>query len=191
MTSNAVHEPLAPVPARASRPVRTLAWTIAAGCLAFAAVNVAFETTGRFADGPHAESAAGLSAMNWIVTALKLLGAIVAIRAVHAPRPTAVRTTLVWGAAGLLGLYSAGSVVQLVVLLLSDPNKIDLLSLAYLAFFLAAAIGYGVIAVSYSRRTQARRSHAVLGVLGAPLMLGALLVAAPAVLTAMGLISAP
>jgi hypothetical protein len=44
------------------------------------------------------------------------------------------------------------------------------------------------LAVSYSRRTHARRSQAVLGVLGAPLVLGALLVAAPAALTAMGVL---
>ena len=42
--------------------------------------------------------------------------------------------------------------------------------------------------MTYSRRTRAQRSHAILGVLGAPLVLGALLVAAPAALAAMGLL---
>lgn len=188
MTSNAVHEPIAPVPARASRPIRALAWVIAACCLGFAAVDIAFEITGRFANGPYAEDAAGLAVMNWIVVGLKLLGAVVAIQVVLARPPTAVRTTLVWGAFGLLGLDSAGNVVQLVAMVLSNPGGIELLSLAYVVFFFAVAVGYGVLAVSYSRRTHARRSHAVLGVLGAPLVFGALLVAAPAALAAMGLL---
>lgn len=70
----------------------------------------------------------------------------------------------------------------------SDPGGIESASLAYLVFFLAAAVGFGVLAVSYSRRTHAGRAHAVLGVLGAPLVFGALLVGAPAALSAMGLL---
>jgi len=88
----------------------------------------------------------------------------------------------------MLGLYSAGNIVELVGMLLADPGAIELRSLAYLGFFLAGAAGYGTLAVTYSRRTHAKRSHAILGVLGAPLVLGALLVAAPAVLTAIGLL---
>jgi hypothetical protein len=88
----------------------------------------------------------------------------------------------------LLGLYSAGNVVELVGMFLSDRGGIELRSLAYIVFFLAGAAGYGALAVSYSRRTHARRSHAVLVVLGAPIVLDALLVAAPAALTAMGLL---
>lgn len=44
---------------------------------------------------------------------------------------------------------------------------------------------------SYSHRTHARRSHAVLGVPGAPLVLAALLIAAPAALAAAGLLPSP
>jgi hypothetical protein len=69
-----------------------------------------------------------------------------------------------------------------------DPGRIEMRSLAYIVFFLAGAAGYGALAVSYSRRTHARQSHAVPGVLGAPLVLGALLIAVPAVLTAVGLL---
>jgi hypothetical protein len=188
MTSNAVSDPTTPMPATASRPVRALAWVMASWCLGFAAVNIAFEVTGRFASGPYAELAGGLAVMNWMAIGLKLLGAAVALGAVLARPPTAVRTVLVWGAFALLGLYSAGSVVELAGMLVSDPGEIGLAGLAYIGFFLAGAAGYGALAMSYSRRTHARRSHAVLGVLGAPLVLGALLVAAPAALTAMGLL---
>jgi hypothetical protein len=187
MRSNAAREPTTPVPARASRLIRAVAWVMAAWCLGFAAVNIAFQVTGRFASGPYAELAAGIAVMDWMVVGLKVLGAAVAVRAVVARPPTAVRTVLVWGAFALLGLYSAGNVVELVGMLLSEPGGIELRSLAYIVFFLAGAVGFGTLAVSYSLRTRARRGHAVLGVLGAPLVLGALLVAAPAVLTAMGL----
>ena len=172
----------------ASGPIRALGWVMAAWCLGFAAVNIAFQVTGRFASGPYAELAAGLAVMDWIVVGLKLLGAAVAVLAANTRAATAVRTMLIWGACALLGLYSAGNIVELVVLLLADPGAIEPRSLAYMAFFLAGAAGYGALAVSYSRRTHAKRSHALLGVVGAPLVLGALLVAAPAALTAMGLL---
>ncbi|MGH3705943.1 MAG: hypothetical protein ACRDT9_15015, partial [Agromyces sp.] len=44
------------------------------GLLAFAAVNIVFEGTGRFAAGPLAAYASGLSVMNWLVVGLKLFG---------------------------------------------------------------------------------------------------------------------
>ena len=188
VASKAAHEVTTPVPTRASRPIYALAWAMAAWCLVFAAVNIAFLATGRFTSGPYADMAAGLAVMDWIVVALKLLGATVAVRSVIARTPTAVRTVLVWGAFALLGLYSAGNVVELARMVVFDPGRIEIRSLAYVVFFLAGAAGYGALAVSYSRRTRARRSHAALGVLGAPLALGALLVAVPAGLTAVGLL---
>jgi hypothetical protein len=191
VTSNAAHEVPTPVPARASQPIRALAWVMAVWCLGFAAVNIAFQVTGRFASGPYADMAAGLAVMDWIVVAVKLLGAIVAVRSVIARPPTAARAVLVWGAFALLGLYSAGSVVELAGMVVSDPGSIEMRSLAYIMFFLAGAAGYGALAVTYSRRTHARRSHAVLGVLGAPLVLGALLVALPSALAAVGLLPSP
>ncbi|MCH6164955.1 hypothetical protein [Pseudonocardia alaniniphila] len=98
---------------------------------------------------------------------------------------------LVRGAFALLDLYSAGNVVELAAMAVSDPVGIAMRFLACLVFFLAGAAGYGALAVSYSRRTHASRSHAVLGVLGAPLLLAALLIAAPAALAAMGLLPSP
>ena len=104
---------------------------MAAWCLGFAAVNIAFQVTGRFASGPYAEMAPGLAVMDWIVVGLKLLGAAVALLATTTRTATAVRTVLIWGAFGLLGLYSAGNIVELVVLLVADTGVIELRSLAY------------------------------------------------------------
>ena len=65
---------------RPARPlVRAVAWLVAAWCVGFATVNVAFETTGRFTEGAHAEYATALSVMDWIVAVLKILGATVAL----------------------------------------------------------------------------------------------------------------
>ncbi len=75
-------------------------------CVGFAVVNIAMQVTGRFATGPYAPLAGGLAVMNWMVVGLKALGAATAVLALGT-RPTAVRTVLVWGAFGLLGLYSA------------------------------------------------------------------------------------
>jgi hypothetical protein len=180
-------QPAKEIGSSASGPICALGWVMAAWCLGFGAVNVAFQVTGRFASGPYAELAAGLAVMDWIVVGLKLLGAAVAVLAANTRAATPVRTVLIWGGFGLLCLYSAGNIIELVVMLLADPGAIELRSLAYLGFFLAGAAGYGALAVSYSRRTQANRSHAILGILGAPVVLGALLVGAPAALTAMGL----
>jgi hypothetical protein len=59
-----------------------------------------------------------------------------------------VRTVLVWGASALLGLYSAGNIVELTGMVVVDPGRIDMRSLAYIVFFLAGAAGYGALAVS-------------------------------------------
>jgi hypothetical protein len=75
----------------ASGPIRALGWVMAAWCLGFAAVNIAFQVTGRFASGPYAELAAGLAVMDWIVVGLKLLGAAVAVLAAYS-RPATVMT---------------------------------------------------------------------------------------------------
>src|SRR5664279_5013448 len=92
-----------------SGPIRALGWVLAAWCLGFAAVNIAFQITGRFASGPYAELAAGLAVMDWIVVGLKLFGAAVAVLAANTRAATAARTVLIWGAFALLGLYSAGN----------------------------------------------------------------------------------
>ncbi|MCG5219358.1 hypothetical protein [Streptosporangium sp. KLBMP 9127] len=57
-------------------------------------------------------------------------------------------------------------------------------------FFLFGAAGYGILARSYSRHTGPGPGPAVTGVIGAPLLLAALLVAAPAVLAAAGIMPA-
>lgn len=171
--------------------VRLLAAATIVWCVGFAAVNVGFEVTGRFADGPLAGYATGLRVMEWLVVGLKLLGAFTALMTVARwPRRVspAARTVLVWGAVGLLAFYSAGNLATLVQLLATAPQEVTARLVAYVAFFAAGALGYGVLAVSHFRRSGRHRRAAVLGVLGGPAVLGLLLGVAPAVLGAAGLL---
>jgi hypothetical protein len=162
-------------------------------CLGFAAVNVTFELTGHF-DDRLGGLAPGVSVMDWTVVALKVLGAAVAWLAVteeqRLVRP-ATLTVLLWGAFATLATYVAGSLVEAVAFatgLAGDPADITPRSVAYVLFFLGAAAGFGVLAVSYSRRQHSPRRLVAWGALGAPLVLGSLLVVIPAVLAAAGLL---
>jgi len=176
--------------------VRAVAWLVAAWCVGFATVNVAFETPRRFTDGAHAEYATAMSVMDWIVAVLKILGATVALLSVTqrrvrvSPRLVAV---MVCGAAALLGLYCLGSMVEAIGMLTGvagDADDLTSRSVSYLVLFLIAAAGYGALAVSFSRRYDTGRRAALIGVLGAPIVLAALLVAIPLLLVSAGLMPA-
>ncbi|GAA3744537.1 hypothetical protein GCM10022225_30250 [Plantactinospora mayteni] len=165
-------------------------------CIVFAIVNIVFELTDHFADGPYAEYVSAIAVMNWLVVGLKAMGAAVALLSVsHRPRlPPAVLGVLLWGAFAMLGVYAVGSVVQAVGMasgLVGTPDQIDLAGVGYVLFFLLLAAGYGVLAISYSRRFGLRKGVAVLGVLGAPVVLGVILLAVPMLLAALGLMPMP
>lgn len=187
------HLAVDPPPPR--RGVVALAWVVAVWCVGFAAVNIAFETTGRFADGPYAEYATGLAVMNWLVVGLKVIGAAIALLAVSRRswrRPT-VLAVLLWGACATLGLDAIGSVVTAVGLatgLTGDPSEITAAGIVYVVFFLLGAVGYGVLSTAFSRRFGTGRWPVLLGVLGAPVVLAVIFVVLPALLTALGIMPA-
>ncbi len=173
-----------------SRGVRWLAWIAVAWCVGFAVVNLIQEGSGRFDQGDLAPYAAGLTVMGWLVVALKLLGAAAALLTVYdIPRalPTRLRLLLIWGAFALLALYSAGNLAEAGYLVVTDPAAITVRSLGYVAFFLAGAVGFGVLAVSYFRRSGRDRRVVIAGVVGAPALLALLLLVAPAILASLGL----
>ncbi len=163
-------------------------------CLGFAVVNLVFEVTGHFADGVYARYAPGLSVMDWLAAGLKVLGAAVALLSV-ARRPRlvspAVVTVGVWAACATLAVYGLGSIAEAVGMglgLIGGVGQIGLRSVAYVLFFVVAAVGYGALAISYSRRYPGCKGLAILGVLGAPAVLGLLLLAIPALLAAFRLL---
>jgi hypothetical protein len=176
--------------------VRATGMLMALWCLGFAVINLVFEITGHFASGAYAHYTSGISVMNWLVVVLKVVGAAVALLSI-ARRPRlvspAVVTVSVWAAFGTLAVYGLGSVAQAAAMglgLIGGAGQIDAASIGYVLLFLAAAAGYGVLAISYSRRHPRSKGLAVLGVLGAPVVLGLLLLAIPALLAAFGLLPA-
>lgn len=165
-------------------------------CIAFAVVNIVFEATDHFAGGPLAEYKAGITVMNWFVVGFKVLGASVALLSVanipklHLP---ALMTMLLWGAFATLSLYVLGSVTQAVGMitgLAGTADQIDLAGIGYVLMFLLAVAGFGFLAISYSRRYGTRRGYVVLGIVGAPVVLGLILIAGPMLLGTLGLLPA-
>lgn len=161
-------------------------------CVGFAAVNVVFEAADHFAQSRYEEYASALTVLNWFVVALKLLGATVAILSVaKRPRPVTrkVLAVLLWSGFATLAVYVLGGLAEALAILaglMGSIDQIDLASIAYLAFFLLAAAGWGVLGVSHSRRHALGWRPAALGVFGAPIVLGSIFVAVPAILRALG-----
>jgi hypothetical protein len=143
-----------------------------------------------------AEYADGFTIMNRLVVGLKLLGAVVACcrsRTVRDGRRRGCSCDGV-GAFATLGLYALGGVTQAIGMatgVTGGRDEIDVAGVLYVSFSVSAAIGYGVLAVSYSRRHRVGGTAAVVGVSGAPVMLLLLLVAVPALLAALGVMPAP
>lgn len=191
-TTGAPATPTHRVPAPPSRFVVAVGLVIALWCTGFAAISVWFEFTDQFATGKYAEEADALSVMNWLVAFLKVLGVVAALLAIRS-RPVAPRITgvVLWGAFATVTVYVLGSIAQAVVILTGiagDGDGVDARSVAYVVGFLVAAIGFGILAISYARRVGLSIWVIILGVLGAPVVLGGVLVIVPALLKAAGLL---
>lgn len=190
--SIATRHPLAPP---ATWFIRVLGILVATWCAAFAAVNIWFELSDYFDHGPHASDSAALSVVNWYVVAVKVLGIAIALLATRQPRGLRSATivgVLLWAAFATIGVYVMGSLVQIIYMLtgtLGGTDRLTLESLGYVLAFSAAGIGFGILAISYGRRTGLRTAAVVLGILGAPVMLGSILVFLPALLRMAGLLS--
>ena len=179
------------VPGRALVAVGVL---VALWCAGFAAISVWFELTDYFGTGRYADDKTAFSVVIWFVTVLKLLGLILAVLAVQA-RLVAPRTvgTLLWAAFATLTVYVVGSITQAVVMLAGiagDADQVDARSVAYVLAFMLAAAGFGILATSHTRRAGLGTRIKVIGACGAPLVLGSVLVIVPAILRAVGLLSA-
>lgn len=169
---------------------------LALGCLAFALVNVVLELTGHFTRGPLAAYATATSVMDWLVVGVKIVAAAVTLLVV-ARRPRfvspSVLTALIWGAFALLAVYTVGNLAETVGMvtgLAGSPDQITVRNIGYVLFFLLGAIGYGVLAVSYSRRAGVRAVPIVVGIVGGPATIGLLLFAIPALLSLLGVLPA-
>lgn len=178
----------------AGGPVVAVGVLVALWCVGFAAISVWFELTDYFGTGQYAQDTTAISVMNWFVAVLKLVGAAAALLSVYhrlvAPR---IVGTLLWATFATLTVYVTGSLTEAVGMLTGiagDADRVDARSVAYVVAFLVAATGFGVLAVSHARRTGLGTRVKVLGACGAPLLLGTVLVILPAILRAVGLLSA-
>ncbi|NYJ03321.1 hypothetical protein HNR19_004019 [Nocardioides thalensis] len=183
-----------PVAVRPGRLVVTVGVVTALWCLGFAAFNVWFEATDRFSTGEYADAEDALSVMNWVVTVLKLVGAGAALLSIRR-RPVAPRSVgvVLWGAFATVTVYVVGSIAFVVAILAGVAGDVDTLdgrSIAYVAAFLLAAAGFGILAASFQRRARPGARTVLLGICGAPVVLGGVLVVGPAILEAAGLMSA-
>jgi hypothetical protein len=184
-------------PARPGNGITVTGRLMALCCIGFAVVNIVFELTDHFADGPYAEYSTGFTVMNWLVVGLKVVGAAVALLSIAGRPgflPPVLLGVLLWGAFATLAVYAVGNVVQVIGMvsgLTGSADQIDLAGAAYVLFFLVVAAGFGVLAISYSRRFGLRKGVAVLGALGAPVALAAILLAMPQLLAALGIMPAP
>ena len=169
---------------------------VALWCAGFAAISVWFEFTGYFGVGQYADDATAISVVNWFVAVLKVLGAAVALLAVsRTPRFLAPKIvgTLLWAAFATLAVYVVGSITQAVVMLAGiagDADQVDARSVAYVLAFVLAAAGFGILATSHARRAGLGTRIKVIGACGAPIALASVLVIVPAILRAVGLLSA-
>ena len=177
------------------------AYLTAAWCLGFAAVSAWQLVAGDDAGTDTALSGyeSGLTLMIALVLVLKLLGAVVALAAVAPPQrwlPTNLLASTLWGVFSLLALYSAGNLVITVATVsgLVEPSAawtaaggVTAKAVLYVLFFLIGAAVFGVLAFSFHRRRRPPGGVIVVGLIGAPVVLGLLLVGAPAVLGWLGL----
>lgn len=170
---------------------------MAVWCVGFALVNIVFERTDHLSGGAYASYASAFTVMNWLVVGLKGLGAAVALLSVaNRPRvvPPAVLNVLVWAAFATLGVYTLGSVAEAVGMVAGLAGGIDQITIAgvgYVLLFLLAAAGFGVLAIGHSRRRRLGKRFAVLGMLGAPVVLGGVPLAVPALLATLGVMPTP
>lgn len=183
-----------PALAPPTRGVTVVGLAVAVWCAGFAAISIWFEVTDYFGTGEYADHASGLSVVNWIVTAIKVVGATVALLAIaRRPRLLTPRTvgTLLWAGFATTTVYVLGSLLQAALMLTGlsgDAEEITGASVAYVLLFIVAAAGFGVLAFSYARRAELGRREMLLGAFGAPVVLGGVLVVIPTILAAAGLL---
>ncbi|SDX27924.1 hypothetical protein SAMN05660209_00017 [Geodermatophilus africanus] len=169
---------------------------VALWCAGFAAISVWLALTDHFGVGRYADDATAISVVNWFVAVLKVVGAAVALLAVsRTPRFLAPRIvgTLLWVAFATLAVYVVGSITQAVVMLtgvVGDAEQVDATAVGYVLAFQVAAAGFAILATSYARRAGLGARVMLIGVCGAPVVLGTVLVVLPAILRAVGLPSA-
>ena len=189
-------------PSTWSPPARWARWSayaVATWAVAFAGVNVWLLFGGVAADSPLREVWGAMTVMNLLVIALKGVGAATALASVQPwgeRLPRWLLTGSMWGAAGLLLLYAGlnfGVMIadgQLTAMTALAGGEFIVPAWAYATFFAVPGILFAAAGRDHQRRSGTSRRWAILGLLGAPLLLGAVLFGMPALLRLAGLLPA-
>jgi len=172
------------LPTTVTAGVRWAAYGAATWALGFAAVNLYLQIVG-IDDTQIQQNWVGFTAINLGVVGLKAFGAAVALATVQRWGrlvPAWLVSTCAWGAAGALLLYAAAGLAfvaaQGALLDWSLAGGTFLVpNLAYLGFFALPGVLFAVVARHHQRRTATSLVWAAVGLLGAPLVPGAVVLA--------------
>jgi hypothetical protein len=180
-----------------ARWTRWSAYALAAWATAFAGVNVYLQFGGIAADNPLRDVWGALTVMNLSVIVLKLAGAATALASVQAwgrRLPNWLLTGFLWGAAGLLVLYAVlnfGVMIADRGLTAATPlagGQFIVPGWAYVTFFGVPGLLFAAAGRDYRRRSGTSSRWVVLGLVGAPALLGIILYGLPALLQAAGML---
>jgi hypothetical protein len=171
-------QPLARVPVSA----RVAAYGAAAWAVGFAGVNIYLQIVG-IDSGQIQRNWTAFTIANLGVVVLKLVGAAVALATVQPwgrRLPAPLLTVSAWGAAGVLLLYAIAGLLSAVAagalttsVLAGGTFRVP--AWAYLGFFALGGLLFAVTAWQHQQRTVTLWPWMVVGLLGAPLLLGAVL----------------
>lgn len=176
----------------------TAAWAAVAWAMGFAAVNLWLQ--GNLPpDAEISQYAAGFTVLNVFSISLKVFGSAIALAIVYSwgrRFPAWMLTMCSAGAASTLLVY--GTVVT--IFLTATGNLTGVGELAggaftapgwmYAGFFLLGGVPFAALASDIRRRAPVARRWTVLGIAGAPILLGIVIVGVPTLLRALGLFPA-
>lgn len=186
MTTLSISERL---PTTSSSAARWAAYGAATWALGFAAVNLYLQIVG-IDSAQLQQNWSAFTALNMGVVVLKVFGAAVAIATVARwgrAVPAWLVSVFAWGAAAVLLLYAGYGLVgfaaagELLGWILAGGTFL-VPTLAYLGFFALPGVLFAAIAMHHQRRTATSPVWVAAGLLGAPLLLGTVVLATSLVL---------
>jgi hypothetical protein len=176
---------------------RWSAYAVAAWAVAFAGVNFYLLFGGTAADSPLRDVWGAMIIMNVLVIVLKGLGAATALASVQSwgrRLPAWLLSGAMWGAGGLLLLYAGlnfGMLIasgQLTATTALAGGEFLVPAWTYATFFGVPGLLFAAAGRDHQRRTGTSLRWAVLGLLGAPALLGIVLFGVPALLRTAGML---
>lgn len=176
----------------------TAAWAAVAWAMGFAAINLWLQWN-LPPDAEISQYIAGFTVLNVFSISLKVFGSTVALAIVYSwgrRFPAWMLTMCSAGAASTLLIYGAFAMVFLAAT--GDLTGVGELAggaftapgWVYAGFFLLGGVPFAALAHDIDRRAPVARRWTALGIAGAPILLGIVIVGVPTLLRALGLFPA-